>query len=521
MRTRRSLTPVVVEQGPYTEMFDALDPAVAQPGRAALLQNVYPLDAEEGEGLVGRPGFAASDTAGQTGLGQGVHQFTKLDGTETRCYVFAGSLYTWSTTQTATDLTVLGLSATARVSMVTFANTLILSDGLMSPIQWDGKSTFTVLTNCPPLYGQPTVYSAKLFGIKASDRATFVWSEENNPAIGYQATVSGFTYANAWTIAQTDANPLVALRGTNAALYYWRERSTGAVFGKVNSTFVTTATHDALSTTVGTKSAWGIAAHGEGFLFPDADGRPHRLVPRGGVVPVWQPFRETLVNIPRASLVNAIGIDYPAARLVLIGYAETLQTYPTVWLVYRDTPDGFKAAGIFRGFTATAAGVVKDDTGVPVWVHLDASGHVYRHGNPDGVVWDDAGVAITHVVQATPMAGDGPSDIQFTRLDLFTRVTGPLTLTLDYATPRGPSAASLALPVGPVAGLGVALYDDVALYDVAQYVAGAVEVKTTVGWSGVGRWIQPRLTHATVGEQFAFLKWRVLGQPLGTHPSAP
>ena len=31
--------------------------------------------------------------------------------------------------------------------------------------------------------------TAKLFGIKASDRSTFVWSEENDPTIGYQATV--------------------------------------------------------------------------------------------------------------------------------------------------------------------------------------------------------------------------------------------------------------------------------------------------------------------------------------------
>lgn len=529
---------IVVEQGPYTECFDALDPTAASDTRAALLQNCYPLDAEEGEGIVGRPGFAVwgpQSTGGSVPV-QGYHQFTKLDGTEYAIRVAGGYVDIYPPVSTtagpistfipavllANGIT---LNATARVSMVTFANKVIFSDGINTPWSFDGINV-AKLTNAPAFYGPMTVYSAKLFGIKASDRATFVWSEENDPTLGYQATVSGFTYANAWTIGQTDQNALVALRGTNAALYYWRERSTGAVYGKVNSTFATTATHDALSTSVGTKSPWGLVAHGEGFLFPDADGKPHRLVPGGGIVPVWQPFRETLKSVPRASLIDALAVNIEASRLMLIGYTEGLQTAPGTWLAYRDTPDGFKAAGIFRGFTATASAMMKDEnTGVPVWVHGSSDGYTYKHGTPDGAIWDDAFVSgtvpITHIVQATPMAGDPPRDAQFQRLDLFTRAESTLTLSVDYATPRGTSTA-LGLTVSPPAGLSLSLYDDVATYDSsAQYAAGGVEIRSTVGWSGVGRWIAPRITHGTLGEQFGFIKWRVTGQPIGTNPFTP
>jgi hypothetical protein len=527
----RTAKRVIVEAGPYTEMFDALDATAAQPHRAAVLQNVYPMDAEEGEGLVGRPGYqqlGARSPAGSVS-GQGVHQFTTLAGTEFTIRVSGGrfetldwNTRTWTEVLSASDLVgaSITLSATARVSFVTFANSLIVSDGVNTPWRWDGTSHggLTKLTNAPVFYGPPTVYSAKLFGIKASDRSKFVWSEENDPTTGYEA----IGFANVWQIGQTDQNALTAIRGTNAALYYWRERSTGAVYGRVNAQFVTTATHDALSTSVGTKSPWGLVSHGEGFVFPDADGRPHRLVPGVGVVPIWAPFRETLKTIPRANLVDALAIDYPAARLLLIGYTETLQANPSAWLVYRDSPQGFVAAGVWRGFVSTQAGMVKDLSGVPTWLHQSADGYTYDHGNPDGSLWDDNAnsgtVAIQHVVQGMPMGADPPGDTQFERLDLFTRNDGTMTLGVDYTTPRG-DAPTLFLTVSRSANQS-ATFDTIVL-DTTRLSGGAIEVHSSVGWNAVGRWIQPRMTHAAVGEQFGFLKWRVSGVPAGDSPFIP
>lgn len=526
---------IVVEHGPYAGLMDSLDPTASEPNRAGLLQNVYPLEAEQGEGIVGRPGFqqmGAQSPAGAV-VGQAIHQFTKSDGTEYTVRVMGGRFEsfnwgtrTWAEVLTTANLTaaLITLSTTARVSMVTFANKLIVSDGVNLPWAWDGTTNggLTKLVNAPVIYGPLTVYSAKLFGIKATDRLTFVWSEENDPVLGYQATVNGFTYANAWTIGQTDQNALYALRGTNAALYYWRLRSTGAVFGKVNSAFVTTATHDAMSTSVGTASPWGIVPHGEGFLFPDADGRPHRLIPGGGIQPVYAPFRETLKTIPRANLVDALAINYEAARLLLVGYTESLQLYPSAWLVYRDMGQGWIAAGVFRGFTATQSAMVKDSFGVPTWVHLSSDGYAYDHGNPDGSLWDDkfvsGTVAITHVVQGMPMAGDPPTDSQFLKLDLLTRCESSITVSVDYQTPRGQSTA-LSLTVSPPAAL--AQFWDLVNWDAFNWAQGAVEIHSQVGWNGNGRWIKPRLTHAVVGERFGFVKWRVTGVPAGDSPFVP
>lgn len=518
-------------------MFDSPDPPAAESDRAALLQNVYALDAEQGEGVVGRPGYRPMDTSLPVGGGivQGFHQFTKLDGTELTVRIANGGLdtYDWGNRVWTQKLSVATLAAagvvvspTVRVAMVTFANRLVVSDGVHSPWTWDGTlnaGNVVSLTNAPALYGPMTVYSAKLVGIKATDRATFVWSEENDPTLGYQATVSGFTYANAWTIAQTDQNPLVAIRGTNAALYYWRERSIGAVFGKIASDFVTTATHDALSTSVGTKSPWGIAAHGEGFLFPDADGRPHRLIPGQGVAPIWAPFRETLKSIPRANLVDALAVDLPTLRLVLIGYTELMQTYPSAWLVYRESPQGFVAAGIWRGWLSRTAIVVKDGVGQPTFLHAGTDNYCYDHGQPDGNVWDDTVVGsspapIEHIVEAMPMAGDSPYDLQFSRLDLFTRSDSAMTLAVDYRTPRGPSAI-LALTASPPPGLNS--YLDIGLTDVMTLAESAVEIHSTAGITGTGRWIAPRVVHRSVGERFGFLSWQVTAVPAGNSPFIP
>src|SRR2546430_9136670 len=105
------------------------------------------------------------------------------------------------------------LSTTAAIDAVNFANKLIITDGINTPVAYDGTS-FTVLTNCPVLFGPPTVYYAKLFGITASDHHQLVWSEENDPTTGY--TAGGFN--NAWILGQTKQDAITRLLGTNAAL---------------------------------------------------------------------------------------------------------------------------------------------------------------------------------------------------------------------------------------------------------------------------------------------------------------
>jgi hypothetical protein len=116
------------------------------------------------------------------------------------------------------------------------------------------------------------------------------------------------------------------------------------------------------------------------------------------------------------------------------------------------------------------------------------------------------------------MAGDTPMDVQFQRIDLFTRAESTMTLAVDYETPRGRSNP-LALTAAPPAGLDY--YWDVGTWDVTDWSVSAVEVHDTMGVSGTGRWIAPRLSHASVGERFGFLKWRVTGVPAGDSPAIP
>jgi len=126
----------------------------------------------------------------------------------------------------------MAVSTSARIYSCVLADQIIFSDGVNTPFMWSGAA-FTVLANCPVLYGQPRIHYAKLFGIKAVKRNTIVWSEENDPTIGYEAGI----YNNGWELVQTRAEGLHALFATNEALYYFRERTIGAIRGEVTPDF--------------------------------------------------------------------------------------------------------------------------------------------------------------------------------------------------------------------------------------------------------------------------------------------
>src|SRR4051812_13386224 len=121
---------VTYDFGPIKGMRDSLDPASADPSKAFLLQNVYPLDAERGYAVVGRPGFqqAGSQLGGGSRVGQLVYQFTKLAGTEITLCIVGGKLYTfnwgtrvWTESVTAANFATatITLDANAKVYAVT------------------------------------------------------------------------------------------------------------------------------------------------------------------------------------------------------------------------------------------------------------------------------------------------------------------------------------------------------------------------------------------------------------------
>lgn len=513
-------------------MRDSLDPMVSNdPTRARLIQNMLPLELDKPSAFVGRPGFdqaGAQLGASAKRTGQLVCQFTKLDGTEYTVAIVGGQgIYTydwsaeaWTQVVTVANLTTnaIVLSETARCYAVTFNDTLVISDGTNKPFTWTGASGaggLTLLANAPVLYGQPTVYYAKLFGIKNTERNVIVWSEENDATIGYETA----PYSNSWQLGQTDQEGIYAIRGTNEALYYFRARSTGSIRGAVTSEFTADGTHEGVSPTEGTISPDGVEVVGddERLFFINADAQPHYV--QGGVRPAFDDIRETIRGLDRSKLVNAITRFDPTTGLVLFGVAETSQSNPSAILCYNPVLN--VPVAIWRGFTYTAMGVVKNGSGVPVLMHLSDDGYAYDHGTLDGLLWDDelnAGTqAIAHAVEGPHLGVDARNEKRFTRADILFRAEEDATaINFKHRTPYGTSTAIS----GSITSSEYRYGASTSTYGSAVWGSGIVERHLAFGVSALGRWVRPRLDHQVLGEQFGIVHIAVEYHAAGDSPQA-
>lgn len=513
-------------------MRDSQDWMSADPTLATLLQNVYPTQSEIGSSVVGRPGFQIAQSVLTGGdMSQLVYQFTKLDGTEWtlaiadgRMFYFDWGLREWHDAVNDTDLVTAGItiSKTTRCYAVTMADKMVVSDGVNTPWSWDGtigSSGLTKLTNCPVLFGQMRVYYAKMFGIKATERSTIVWSEENDPSTGYEA--GGFN--NAWTLGQTDQEPLYALCATNAALYYFRARSIGVISGAVNDDFVTAGVHDAVSGVVGSQSPDCVVYYEGRIYFVDANFFPHVIVPGSGVVPLWSDVRETLTGLDRAYVGQAVGVYDASTKMVLLGVVELGQTVPSLQIVIDPSQGAGQVVALWRGFTFVSMTIVKDATGKPVLMHVSELRIPYDHGYPDGDLWSDATFEFTadnpieHIIKPSFMGADVSVEKRFSRLDMTLRLEGDITgLSVRSETSRE-SGTAQTLPIirGAFSRWGIAIWD------VDVWSMDSVEQHVAVGLNAFGRWIRPTISHSQLGEKFGCGTMRVTAYPLNTSPGMP
>ena len=490
-------------------MSDSTEIAAARKDKAYMIQNLYPVPG--GGGLTGRPGFALVGGASAGSRGQGSGDFVKWDGTRYTVVIYSGEIYTvdWATGSTGTisrvvttaNLTTasITLSATVRVSMLPFNNTLVISDGVNVPFTWTGASGaggLVKLTNCPALYGPPTVYYGKLFGIKASNRSTFVWSEENDPTTGYEAG----GYNNAWDFTQNDAEPLTRLLGTNEALYVFREDSVAVVSGAVDTEFTTTGTRAGVSEAVGTVSPWSVIYSRSTVFFLDRAGKPHMIRAGGEALPIWQDFRETIkTTVLPSNLINAVTVDYAPANLLLFGYTVSGDTYPSQFLVFNyDGPDPI-AAAIWKGYTFEFVSMAyASQLGVPRLFHIHpTSGAVYIHGHTNTATWDDfkpSSVAIQHIVETMALGGDIAGELYFDRVDWGLRSDATtMTNVYSYTTNRGASSN--------------------------QSPGAAAVAHKALGINAHGRWIRVKVVHETVGEEFGVERVMVNAVPTTLSPT--
>lgn len=507
--------------GQWIGLRDASDPVATTPDRLRSSRNVLPIDTHVGTAWDGRPGCRLLGARPAIGRVQWLGQFTRANDSgvivEHTLAVVAGGLYeldwgarTWTLHPYGVGLT---LDPAAIVAAVPFANRLILSDGVHKPIAWDG-SAFAELTAAPVFYGPPTVYYAKLFGIMAADRRTIAWSDEADPFAGYITDQQ-------WTLAQSDSNPLTALRGSNEALYVWRARSITAIGGAVDTEFQASGTRDGVSETVGTVSPFAIVGNQNVVYFLSDDARPHVLVPGGGVRDVWAEVRETVDAVPRAFLPAALGVRNQALDVAQFHVRELGQAETSLGLWFDLSSE--EPVSLCSGLVATALGEVKEGGGRAVVVHGTATGHVYLHDavddpavNDELAALDGGTRAIAHEVVLPPLGGSVDTEKKCDRLDIILRAPGALTTVgVSVETPYGEHSISDDVQVRG----GDARFD-VSRWDEATFSKARAEVKLSVGVSETGRWFAPTIRHEALGETFGIAAVKLSGYHLTDPPRA-
>lgn len=511
--------------GPWRAAQTAKQPQATARDEAHRLVNCYAQDTESGPVIVGVPGFAllgaATPTTGAT-LGSGgndpiqfVGQLTKRDGTEYTVAVCDGEIYTynwstdvWTKVVTAANLVTASItvSATARIYAVTFADLLIFSDGTNVPFGWDGTSGaggLTEYTNAPALFGQPVVYYGKLFGIKATARQTIVWSEEGDPATGYEA--GGYT--NAWDLVQTETEGLVALAATNDALYYLRQNSISAILGAVTDDFQTAGTRAGIASGIGTLAPASVVVVGDDVCFVDQYGAFQKARVGAGSREIGLGARELMRDTsPTArNLIQAVH-DVEAGHVRFL-IPESGQSVGSMEIRLDDQTG--RLACQQTGYKAERLGLVKNGSGVPTVAHggggdalSSAEGLVYAHGHPDGDTWNygflDGAAAVHHQGETEHIANDPRLEKIFTRgvysVQPVTTLSG---MTLTLTTPTRTESLELSTVTASGTPLGV--------FVLGTDTLGGIGRETTRQWGmkARGRWLIVGWSHAALNERLA------------------
>lgn len=513
--------------GPFRGMRTAAEERASDPSLVDLALNMLPTDPERGGAYVvvppvvqtsglpvgSRTGYISFPDPGATTASH----FTLTIAEGALWWLTATSPTGWGQVVSASVLAGagVGLATSDSFTYLVINQKLLVSDGVNTPWTWDGtpEGGITLLTNCPPLYGQPTEYAAKLFGIKASDRRTVVWSEENDLTTGYQA--AGFN--NAWTIGQQSDDKLTGIYGRNDGLYYWRPHSTGRIIGAVAGEFRTTHTQDAVSSVTGLVDRSSLVDAGDALWWYSTEERIVRYSPGSGIIadvspvvfavgaeqilptvgPNWGPSRKPGATVDVASHASGalIGPNETTARtqvwfsvpapvfgfpalgdrvdheIILVYDAETARPLGYLWQPNRTGPGRHLAASMvtpnFLGATPRRIAISDDLFNNPVlWAAYQSPPFVNT----------TVGTLVGPVA-----GGDDTAEWAWIRCDVATRLP---------AKPATESGATLVLkPLGPtVANPGTLTATPNP--DAVNLTTG----KTTYGLDTLGRWLRPLFT---------------------------
>jgi hypothetical protein len=403
---------------------------------------------DETGGWITRPGAKRQNSSALSGTPQLTYEFRKKDGTLYRIAISGGQIYKYAAGSYSLSVTTANFgsasvtrSTTARMYAVTLDDVMVITDGVNKPFTWtgaDGAGGLAEVTAASVWYGQPTVYYAKVFGIINSDRLTIEWSDENDPAAGYGA-------AQSWTLGQTSSVPLVGLRGTNEALYYWRMKGMGAIRGPVDDNFTTTGTQDAIDSTLGLGVTHGHQEVMGAIWFVDQEGKLWKY--DGRLTPLWEQYAAAFAPAGTGAAGSSVfGTGWTPLHtavehlrslgVVIVSYAIGGNSSNAFeHFIFQAESGNMVSDWIFpNGYTLTA--IWYDATNnVDEWVGTTSTGFTFAVGVP-GVFYDEdtapTATAIGMVLQTHRMSWSGHVEQQFTRLDVVLNVTdSPATLTVS------------------------------------------------------------------------------------------
>lgn len=381
------------EAGPWKGVRATNDPFDDSTDQLVDALNCYLPDTFTGSGMYARPGFGLQNDGSQLATpGQGMHSHTSLSGTTYNLLVSGGKVYRADAALAVfTDVTPVTptIATSGRVYFKSFNDSLIVSDGVNKPwvasslgstpivgtvISYDGGATAW------SAFGQPEVYDGCLFFILNSvggtaRRSDISWSNPGDPTTGYQQA----NYDYNWTLEQTGTTPIYALAGTNNALYYWRDKSIGALSGVPGPDFRGQATHDVISVNIGTLQSATVQQFGQSIFFCDQIGRPWMIgtsywtaTMGGAPSPIWLAMRSIVdgstVAYPSATATVACAVIEPTLNLYIaaIWSAVASTTNPPVELQVFDARTGTYLGrwNINGGIGIEALGILNNNSGL-------------------------------------------------------------------------------------------------------------------------------------------------------------
>ncbi len=374
-----------VKSGPASGVLTTPDPLDAGSDKWLSARNVYIPAPTEKSDTYARPGFTLLNNGNPVATdtvpfkGQGIWTQFDLSGTAYNFIAMDGKLFRQDpATGLTTDVSPVGITidpaTTTRVYFGSMGGTMAVSDGVNRPwvasnlastpitgtyIDFDGMGTAWVA------FGPPEQWGGSGFFVLTSvnsvgARLDIVWSEPNDWTTGYQQT----NFDNRWTLEQSGTTPIYGLSPTNTALYYFRQRSIGAITGTVGPDLASTATHDLISNNIGSEAPQTIVQFGGYIYFCDVIGRPNRFaVGSVTVETIWHQLRGIVdtssTGFPGVTALTATGALEPTLNQYCVAIWSPVpggQASPTEWYAF-DAATGIYVGPWSIGPTATGVSV--------------------------------------------------------------------------------------------------------------------------------------------------------------------